>query len=390
MRIAVVQHGDYAHARRLMAEGKPEIYTGQRYTVEAFDRFFAVNGTGEVPHLIVGINGTSAPEQHGQGRYACVNVPRVKVLPGRIAIALMAWRIKRMVKQFQPTHLVLRCTNQIGIVLLEWANAKRIPTAVMTAMRFDPASPLSRRFCELASDDNVVLVANHNRVATETMHKSGLRPGKGEPYDFPPKIDPKDFPAKSFPTGPARTVTFAGVVSEPKGVLDLLHAAERLHAKGRQVNLVILGDGPARAQILAHPGSAAGWIKCPGRVGQSEVVQHMRDGDFVVVPSQHRYPEGMPFVIAEGLATRTPLLLSDHPIFVEYFPEGSAVRHFPAGDDAALATLLDTLWDNSAEYERLSRDSADAWRSFQVETKFHHLLERLNGMWNEPSLRSPK
>src|SRR5581483_10823137 len=139
------------------------------------------------------------------------------------------------------------------------------------------------------------------------------------------------------PVGREPALLFAGVVSESKGALDVLRAAERLRGAGRKFHLVFLGDGPARPVILSHPGISEGWIESPGRVGNEEVVRRMRQSDLIIVASRHEFPEGMPQVLSEGLAARTPMVISDHPIFVGYFREGQGVRYYPAGNDAALA-----------------------------------------------------
>ena len=377
MRIAIVQHGDYAQAHRLMAEGKPETYAGQRDTIETYDQLF-----GRVPHLIVSLDGDSPPQRHGLGEYICVRPGKLPGLPRRVGLHLAAWRIRRQIQRLGATHLLLRCSNLVGCDLLAWANYRRVPAAVITAMRFDPKSSASRRFCRLANDENVALVANHQRVATESMYACGLRPGRAIAYDFARPEDPDRFEPKSAPAGREPKLLFAGVISEPKGALDLLKAGERLRRAGRKFRLVFLGDGPARSVILNHPGAAEGWIESPGRVGNEQVVSSMHDSDIVIVPSRPEFPEGMPQVLSEGLASRTPLIISDHSVFVGYFRDGHGVRYYSAGNDAALAQAIAGLLDDPAEYERLSRASADAWRSFQIQTKFSDVLYRVGRLWS--------
>jgi glycosyltransferase involved in cell wall biosynthesis len=379
LRIAVVQHGDYAHARRLMDEDQPEIYTGQRYTIRALDRFF-----GQMPHLIISREGDTPPTRRGAGLYTCVRNRKFRFLPRRVGLYWAAWRMRAQLNSFKPTHLILRCSDLVGCELLKWAKRRGVPAAVITAMRFDPTSDGARRFCQLANDDNVVLVANHLPAATASMVESGLKPGKGVPYDFPASVDPKDFQPKTWAGGAEAKLLFVGVMSEPKGTLDFLRAGECLRRSGRKVRLTFLGDGPARDQVKGHAGVAEGWVATPGRVGHDFVIEQMRDCAIQVVPSRPEYTEGMPFVIAEGLAVRTPLVVSDHPIFVKYFREGEGVKFFPAGNESALAERIGGLLDDPAEYERMSQATADAWKSFQVDTKLHHLLDRLARQWELP------
>lgn len=376
MRIAIVQHGDYAQACGLMAQGKPETYAGQRDTIETYDRLF-----GAVPHLIVSLDGNSRPKRRGLAELVCVRPRRLLGMPARVGLHVAAWRIRKRIERFGATHLLLRCSNLIGCDLLAWANRRKMPAAVITAMRFDPNSSACVRFCQLANDPNVVLVANHHRVATQTMIDCGLRQDKPIVYDFARRENPDGISPKRAPVGRETTILFAGVVSEPKGALDLLRAAQRLRDAGRKFRLVFLGDGPARAAILDHPGTGEGWIESPGRVGNEQVVSRMRECDILVVPSRPEFPEGMPQVLSEGLAARTPMVISDHPVFTGYFREGQGVRYYPAGNDEALAEAIVRLLDDPTEYEQLSRASADAWRSFQVDTKLRDVLQGVGSRW---------
>jgi glycosyltransferase involved in cell wall biosynthesis len=114
----------------------------------------------------------------------------------------------------------------------------------------------------------------------------------------------------------------------------------------------------------------------------------MRESALVVVPSRHEYTEGLPFVIQEALALRTPVVMSDHPVFMKYFREGEGVRFFKGADPSSLANVIaDTLASPQA-YEKLSQRTAEAWQSFQIDTRFHHLLERLATVWGKGGARA--
>lgn len=355
--------------------GEEETYGGQRDTIEIYDQLF-----GSVPHLIVSLDGNSPPLHSGVGEYVCLRRHRLPAVPARVELHVAAWQIRRLLERFGATHLLLRCSNLIGCDLLAWANRHGIPSAIITAMRFDADSPACVRFCRVANDPNVVLVANHHRIAAESMAACGLRRNVTV-YDFARDEDADEVEPKRAKVGQEPTLLFAGVISRAKGALDLLGAAERLRRNGRQFRLVFLGDGPARAAILDHPGTAEGWIHSPGRVANSQVVQWMRQSDLIVVPSRREFPEGMPQVLSEGLASRTPLLVSDHPVFVKHFRDGEGVRYFSAGNDVELAGAIAELVDDPAECERLSRVSADAWRSLQVQTKFRDVLRQVANLW---------
>lgn len=377
LRLACVQNGNYALAVRELAAGGAETYGGQRYTLEAFRKL-----VGDQPHLVVSLTASPYREQKGNALFAGVCPPPGRsFLPGRITERWRAARVIRELEAFRPNRLLLRCNDLVGCELLRWSRRRGVETAVIIASRFDIEHPPCLRFCELANDDNVLFVANHNRVATQSMIDCGLRPEKAVMWDYPPALTPQQYQPKTLAPGSETSLLFAGTVSEEKGVTDIVKGCEIARRNGRGVGLTICGDGPARAGLQAHPGVSEGWIHLAGRIGHDEVVRRMRESQFVIVPSRHEYPEALPCVIQEALAVRTPLILSDHPIFLNYFRDGQAVRFFKAATPQSLAEVIADMSDHPADYARLSEQTAEVWQSFQIETRFHHLLERLAARW---------
>jgi glycosyltransferase involved in cell wall biosynthesis len=376
-RIACVQNGNYPLALRTLAGGGGETYQGQRYTVDAFENFVAGR-----PHLIVSLDADKSIEQVGTATYASVGRRRkIKFIPARFTEQLRARRIIKALRRFNPTHLVLRYHDLVGCEILQWAKQSKLPTAMIIAATFRRDHPPCLRFCALANADHVAFVANHNRVSTASLIDCGLNPAKAIAWDLPPSVTPNQFSPRQRVAGTPLTLMFAGAVLEAKGVTDLVRAAEIIHAAGKTVRLHVYGDGPERGRILESAGAREGWISAPGRVGNDRIIPLMREADLVVTPSRHGFAEGLPFVIQEALASRTPLLLSDHPVFANYFQDGAGVRFFPAEDAPALAAVAMELADDPAQYTRLSEQSAAAWQSFQIDTKFHDLLNELDRRW---------
>ena len=377
MRIACVQYGNYTEARRLRDADLPETYSGQRYTVDYFERFVAGH-----EHLVISLH---APRHHHvDGRATLIGVsrpPAVKLVPERFMMRLWAHRVIAHLERFRPTHLLLRCNDIIGCDVMAWANRRGIPVGVAIAVRFDAESAASIRFCRLGNHPNVTLVANHNRVATQTMIDCGLDPAKAVAWDLPPTIRPTDFIAKAAPANGIRKMLFAGAVSEAKGVTDLVAAIDILRRNGRPVELDICGDGPAKGALRHHAGVAAGWLRVHGMVGNSLVVKMMRDADLVVVPSRPEFPEGLPFVIQESLAVRTPLLLSDHPVFTSYFTESDGVRFFSAATPHSLAKVAGKVIDDPHAYELMSQKTLGLWQSIRCPLAWHDVLDRLKQEW---------
>ena len=51
-----------------------------------------------------------------------------------------------------------------------------------------------------------------------------------------------------------------------------------------------------------------------GLVGNNDVFSMMTAADLIVVPSRTAYPEGFPLTMFEAIASRTPIVCSDHPM----------------------------------------------------------------------------
>src|SRR5690606_13383045 len=104
-----------------------------------------------------------------------------------------------------------------------------------------------------------------------------------------------------IPVPDSTTLVTIGRLSEQKGQLALIHAAQRVLATGRCFELVIGGNGPLRerleAAIAGGPQPSA--IRLVGLLDNTEVREAMLAARAVVLPS---FAEGLPVVLMEALA----------------------------------------------------------------------------------------
>ncbi len=117
-------------------------------------------------------------------------------------------------------------------------------------------------------------------------------------------------------------------------------------------------------------------VRFLGRVSNEEAFEHMRASTLVCVPSRHAYPEGMPLVLTEALASRTPVVASDHPVFRATFKPDEGVRFFPEGDSASLSDAVQELLTRPDLYARMSDLTAGAFGRVTASTFMSDLLER--------------
>ena len=140
-------------------------------------------------------------------------------------------------------------------------------------------------------------------------------------------------------------VLFVGRVIEGKGILDLIRG---MIALKRPLHLGVLGEGPAM-EALTSLLSNAPQIKCtrPGFVERDALRDYYRKSKVVVLPSS-THPEGMGMVVAEAMATGTPVLISDQTALTETMGKGG--RSFTAGSSQDLARELDILLRDEATW----------------------------------------
>jgi glycosyltransferase involved in cell wall biosynthesis len=147
-------------------------------------------------------------------------------------------------------------------------------------------------------------------------------------------------------------------MSEQKGHLLLVDAAERLAAGGIPFEIVLAGDGPMRAKIeervrragLERQFRFAGWMSA------DEVREAILASRALVLPS---FAEGLPVVIMEALALGRPVIttaIAGIPELVEPELTGWLV---PAGDvDALAGAMAGALQASSERLAELGRFGA--------------------------------
>jgi glycosyltransferase involved in cell wall biosynthesis len=133
--------------------------------------------------------------------------------------------------------------------------------------------------------------------------------------------------------GPAAEKPYALVVSrlaQEKGV-DV--AIDACRAAG--IALVVAGDGPERAALVAHAGQGTDAARFVGRVDDAELARLRAGAAIALVPS--RSAETFGLAAAEAMAAGVPVAASRVGALPELVEEGGLV---PAGDAGALADAI--------------------------------------------------
>ena len=375
-RLAIVQHGDYPSAYQTFVADQPEPYAGMKKTVEALEDLMA--GT---EFLLISLDGGFYCSAHHSG--TLMGMPPLRLprfIPRRFAAAWQRRRVLAEIRRFQPTHLLIRTCGQLAIELLEYGAAQNIQCQVIFANVFDPQrrhDASTRRMMGLLNQPFVQRVANHLQPAVDSMMECGLSPDKAVAYDvdLPERtVTPEP---KSLRRGEQCSLVFAGNLLFSKGCEDVLLATIELRRRGIPACLSIYGDGHHLRRLRQIAATLpAGMITFHGRQPNDLIVKAMRDSAFVCVTSHREFPEGMPLTLKEALGTCSPVIASNHPVFLRAFQDGEGLRFVEEKQPLRIADAVEQLWNDPAEYRRLSESTTRALARISCQTRLSSLMKQ--------------
>lgn len=163
--------------------------------------------------------------------------------------------------------------------------------------------------------------------------------------------------------GPVRLLCVGRLVSL-KGQALLLDATAELLARGLDVRLTMVGDGPKRDELLCRC-EALGLserVEWTGAVGQDEIPAHYAEADVFCLPS---FAEGVPTVLMEAMLTETPVISTRIAGVAELVEDGVSGVLIPPGRTDLLVEAIEGLAADSAR----RRDLGAAGRA-KVEAEF--------------------
>lgn len=136
---------------------------------------------------------------------------------------------------------------------------------------------------------------------------------------------------------------FVGNLLERKGVKDLLHAFATPGLRARDIHLTMAGGGPVDAyKAVAADLGIADRVTFAGWVSQDDARVLMVNSDALILPA---YDEGLPLVILEALASRTPVICTPVGSIPEVLRDGHSALFVAPGDQAAIAAAITSLID---------------------------------------------
>jgi glycosyltransferase involved in cell wall biosynthesis len=159
---------------------------------------------------------------------------------------------------------------------------------------------------------------------------------------------------------------FVGNLLERKGVKDLLRSFAGPSLTVRNIHLTMAGGGPVDAyRTMAADLGIAGRVSFTGWVSQDEARALMVNADALILPA---YDEGLPLVILEALASRTPVICTPVGSIPEVLQDRHTALFVTPGDESGIAEAIANLIDRPELGAELSAAGATLYqRLFTME-----------------------
>lgn len=370
-KLLVIQYGgDYKDAYYNIAEGNSEYYANQRYSVNA------------VSHLKDRFDEVATLCCQSSGSYSEILEPGLRAIGIGAALEDYESAIKKTIiaiRQYEPSFVILRTP---AIDVMRWLRKRKIPSALILADSFNGRSLSDRlRYFRLAREcnhHNVRWIGNHGVGSCLSLRNIGIRADKIVPWDWPVSINPSAREPKILDEKNAHRLIYVGAISIDKGVTDCIEAVNYLRRAGVSVALDIYGKGQLQeCRSLVEKLGLLEYVNFCGLVPNSEIIPRMAAADVVLIPSRSSYPEGFPKTINEGLCSRTPLVVSNHPIFARLLKNGENAMVFKSASGEDLALKIRELLVDPSLYHALSNNAFATWQRLQIAVKWGDLFKNI-------------
>jgi len=174
----------------------------------------------------------------------------------------------------------------------------------------------------------------------------------------------------------AITIGTVGTLNAYEGLDLLLDAAARVTSAGTPVRVLIVGDGPVRADLERQAYALGVDATFAGRVGPDQVPDFHRQLDVFCVPRRDLPVTRVvpPLKPLEAMALGRPVIASDLPPLREIVRDQHTGLLVAPDDAEALATAIGTLARRADARHQLGANAREFVRTDRTWTAVHHTL----------------
>lgn len=361
--------GNYKDAyENIFVSGNEQTFYGQKYTVEF------VSNLAKLGHTVKTI--TVQTSAHN-----------VELAPNLFSTGLPAGenyhsKLWHLINEFKPHRAIVRFPDA---KILAYLRKCGVPVLPAFADSFEKIKIWKVRGfwqrAQLSSElkhNCIRWVGNHQINAAKSLVSIGVQPEKVLAYDWVHDDGPENW-TKVLPQDISKKTLrffYAGGINRAKGLYDVIDAIKLLKKKGREAVLRVAGRGSA-SELEAYVKSSGltDNVTNLGLVSHSTILKEMNASDFVLVASRHSYPEGLPMTIMESLMTHTPVIASDHPMFVGRVGTMGSVKFFKAASPSSLADVIISSCSDPKEYQMMCENAPEEWRALVLDLKWAEMVK---------------
>jgi glycosyltransferase involved in cell wall biosynthesis len=165
-------------------------------------------------------------------------------------------------------------------------------------------------------------------------------------------------------------ILFVGGITRGKGVYILLDAFKELNKK--QANLHFVGTGPELENLIKYAQDSAN-VFIHGYVSEEDLISMYSKANVTVVPSI--IYDNFPSTIIESFSCGTPVIGSKIGGISESIEDGLNGKLFEAGNVMALKDILEYLFYNPQELERMGNEALESAKKYRPEDHIQKLLD---------------
>jgi glycosyltransferase involved in cell wall biosynthesis len=319
-------------------------------------------------------------------------IPVPVTMPGKVPLHAYRTSLGRHFYLFQPDAIYVENESYaVSTFQAAWANrlSVRRPLLFRNNQNLLKRYPFPFNLAERYVLDHAACANVVNEEAGAVLRAKGY---KGRIAYMPYGVDPEFYaPLDARPLRQALGLKgmvfgYLGRLVEEKGVLKLIEAFNRFHPE-EDVSLLIIGDGPLRAEVearLTAPG-LAGRARFLPVVPHREVPLHLSAMDVLVLPSESRpqWKEQFGRVLIEALACGVPVIGSNSgeiPHLIERLGAGLIV---PEGDVSALHGAMRRMVEAPGLHDELRErgrvEVVDQYGYAALAYRFRQLLDSVVG-----------
>ncbi|MBW0163717.1 MAG: glycosyltransferase [Sediminibacterium sp. Gen4] len=148
-------------------------------------------------------------------------------------------------------------------------------------------------------------------------------------------------------------ILFMGWVQSDKGVFDLYSALSGESLKNKRLHIAILGDGPAREELMTSSkkqNNPKHTYEFPGWVHGISKANYLAKADIFILPS---YSEGMPNSLMEAMASGIPSIATDVGGVKDLIGNNESGLVIKVGDIKGISNAILYYINETSETERI-------------------------------------